>query len=458
MPGFFGMLSSTANSLEAQRYALDVVGQNIANVNTPGYTRRVVDLADIAPNDPQSAGGGVEALGMRSVRDRFLDRRLWQETPAAAQHKVTADTLGLTEIAIGAPGRGLDAKLGQFFDSVAALADAPASASVRQQVVTNAQTLVSEFHGTADRLGEVARDADQQIRGAVEDVNRIAKQIAELNGQIGNATPSALPHLVDEQRRLVGELSGLLEIQTIERQEGGLDVTFGRGRPLALSNVAYAIDIVSLSPSGYADLQSGGVSVTAEVSGGKIGGWTAVRDTNVPAYLTQLDTLAHSVAQQVNALHATGFDLNGAAGGNFFTPLGTSVGAARAIAVDATVAGDPARIAAAGVAAPGDNQVARSISRLRDTRVLAGGTATFSEAWGQLVYRVGADSAGAKASAANQDEIVRQVEAMRDNVSGVSIDEEAAMMLRFQRAYEANARFFSAVDQSLAVLLNLGRS
>lgn len=458
MPGFFGMLSSTANSLEAQRFGLDVVGQNIANVNTPGYTRRVVNLQDVAPPDQLSAGGGVEAQGFRSVRDRFLDRRLWQETPAALEQQVRADTLGLAEISLGPAGQGLDAKLGQFFDAVAELADQPASPSSRQQVVTTAQTLANEFRGTADRLGDVARDADQQIRGAVDEVNALVTQIAELNGQIGNANATSLPHLVDEQRRLVGELSGLLEIQTIERESGGLDVTFGRGRPLALADVAYPLEIVSVSPSGYADIRAQGVSVTSELSGGKIGGWTQVRDVSVPAYLTQLDSLAYTVTQQVNTIHATGFDLNGTAAGNFFTPLGTATGAARTIAVDAAIVSDPARIGAAGVASPGDNQVARSLARLRDTRVMTGGTATFQEAWGQLVYRVGADASAAKAGAANQDEIVRQVDAMRDNVSGVSIDEEAAMMLRFQRAYEANARFFSAVDQSLAVLLNLGRS
>jgi len=107
------------------------------------------------------------------------------------------------------------------------------------------------------------------------------------------------------------------------------------------------------------------------------------------------------------------------------------------------------------VAAAGDNAAARAMAQLRDARVLDGATATLMDGWSQLAYHVGSDVRTARDSQASQAEIVRQVEALRDQASGVSLDEEAAHMLKFQRAYEANAKYFTVIDQTLTVLLSL---
>jgi flagellar hook-associated protein 1 len=130
-----------------------------------------------------------------------------------------------------------------------------------------------------------------------------------------------------------------------------------------------------------------------------------------------------------------------------------SAGAAAAVRVDPAVAADHRRIAAAGIPQAGDNAIARALAGLRDLRVATGGTATVSEAWAQLVYRVGRDVRDAETEQASRSEIVNQVDGLRDQVSGISLDEEAALMLRYQRAYEANARFFRAVDDTLSVLM-----
>jgi flagellar hook-associated protein 1 FlgK len=123
--------------------------------------------------------------------------------------------------------------------------------------------------------------------------------------------------------------------------------------------------------------------------------------------------------------------------------------------MDPTLMANPSRLAAAGVAATGDNQVARKLADLRDAGIVNGDTP--SEAWAALVYDVGADVNRAESEQASRQEIINQIEQLRDSVSGVSIDEEAAMMLRYQRAYEANARFFSVIDQTIETLLSLKR-
>ena len=123
--------------------------------------------------------------------------------------------------------------------------------------------------------------------------------------------------------------------------------------------------------------------------------------------------------------------------------------------MNAAVAADPNLVVAAGVASAGDNQAARQIADLRDARVMFGSTATLHDAWGRLIYQAGTDTQVARQEQRSRGEIILQVEALRDSISGVSLDEEAANMIRFQRAYEANARFFTTVDESIETLINM---
>jgi len=166
----------------------------------------------------------------------------------------------------------------------------------------------------------------------------------------------------------------------------------------------------------------------------------------------QLDQLAYGIATSVNTAHRAGYDLNGSAGGDFFTPPALATGAASALTVSAAVRANGSLIAAAGVPAAGDNQNARAITNLQRT-ALAGGTTTPIETWGALVYRVGSDSQRATNEKGGHDDIVKQLQSLRDQISGVSLGEEAANLMRFQRAYEANARYFSAIQTSLDVLM-----
>ena len=181
----------------------------------------------------------------------------------------------------------------------------------------------------------------------------------------------------------------------------------------------------------------------------------ASRDAHIPAYLGRLDELAFGLAQAVNTAHQAGFDLNGAPGQAFFAPPAGIAGAAASLQLDAAIDGNPALVAASGSGAPGDNAAARTLADLRNARVI-GGTATFNESWAQLVYRVGTDTQTALAEQRSRHEVVSQVARLRDQVSGVSLDEESANMLKYQRAYEANARFFSTVDSVLDTLMQLG--
>ena len=458
MSGLFGTLTSAARSLDAQRFGLDVVGQNIANVNTVGYTRRTVDFAAIAPTSRLNAGGGVEVLGVRAIRDSLLDRRLWQELPNERMQTAIADSLSLVEVALGDAGASLDQRLTAFFDSFARLAEDPTSATARQEVLLQGQSIASGFGDMVARLNRAQRDADTGIRGAVDQVNALVTQISGLNASIASAGGSGadVQTLKDRQQEAVKTLSGLLNIDVLSRQDGGVDITFGLGRPLVIGDSEFALTATATGPLGLVNLtDANGVSVGGEIETGTLGGLLQVRDTTIPGYISRLDDLAYTLAGQVNTIHQAGFDLAGGAGLPFFTPLPGAAGAASALSVNATVAADPNLVVAAGVASAGDNQAARQIADLRDARVMFGNTATLHDAWGRLIYQAGTDTQVARQEQRSRGEIILQVEALRDSISGVSLDEEAANMIRFQRAYEANARFFTTVDQSIETLINM---
>ncbi len=454
MADLFRSLTTASRSLDAQRYGLDVVGQNMANVNTVGYARRVVDMQSAATTN-NGSGGGVDVVAVRALRDRLVEHRLMQAVPLQQREAAMADSLSVVETAFGTPGKSLDSDLQNLFSSFSRLADEPTSSIARHDVLMAADTLANTFHGISRQLDDAANDADQRIRDSVLDVNGLTEQLRELNKAFASA-PSAesVLRLKDQQTQLVRQLTDVLDVQVLDQSDGGVSISIGNGQPLLVGIFQTPLAVANTPPSGYAAITLEGATVTSAITSGRIGGMLAVRDTNTPAYKAQLDTLAYEVTQRINVLHGAGYDQTGVAGGAFFTALGSSSGAAAAISVSATVAADGRRIAAGASTAAGDNQVARNLAALQNNRVLNGGTSTLADAWSDVVYRVGRDAQVANQRSSSQTEVVRQIDALRDQVSGVSLDEEATSMLKFQRAYEANARFFTAIDQTLDVLMN----
>jgi flagellar hook-associated protein 1 FlgK len=457
MSDLFSSLSLASRALEAQRFGLDVAGQNIANVNTPGYTRRVVDLGAVPPESIRSAGGGVEVLGIRAQRDRLLERRLEREISGANREASLAEALGIVEGALGTSGRTIDQRLAEFFDSFARLADDPTSAVARREVLLQGQSLAAAFHDTSDRFIQARTDADRQIVSTVDTINSLTDRIATLNRSLGSTFDNGTRlHLQDEQAVLVRQLAELTDIGVLERADGGVDIDIAGGRALVVGNSAFALTTPA-AVSGEHAITIGGVDITSQITGGRVGGLLQARDVNLPGYEARLDEQAFALADAINTVHAAGYDLNGNTGQAFFAftvaPVGTA-GAARALTVDAAVVSHVSRIAAAQATLPGDNRVARALADVRDVRVLDGGTATLTEGWSQLVYRIGRDVQAARSEQSVRDEVVAQAETLRDQVSGVSLDEEAMQLMKFQRAYEASARFFRVIDQTLDILFS----
>ncbi len=446
-------LSSAARALEAQSYGLEVTGQNLANVNTPGYARRTAQFAEVPPPGPRDAGGGVTVMGISASRAGLIEARLWHEQPAASEQRAMVDSLSGVQTALGADGASIDKRLSDFFDAFSALAQDPTSQTARFQVAAMGQSLTQAFHGVASGLTTAQHDADTQLRADATQVNALASQLASINTQLSGAGEAAAETLKDQQSNVLASLSQLIDFSTVQHEDGSVDVSIGNGRGLVMGANAYSLVATSTGPQGFATLSIGSYDVSAEISGGSIGGQLRVRDTLIPGYANSLDQLAFNVASAINTAHQSGFDLNGAPAGAFFAPLAAAAGSAKAINVSAALVANTSLIAAAGTPAAGDNQAARAIANLRSTALAGGGTPL--DGWSSLVYQVGSDLQIAQQEQTSRDDVVTQLQNLRDQTSGVSMDEEAAALMKFQRAYEANARFFGAVNQSFDTLMNM---
>ena len=341
-------LHMATRAMDAQRSGIEVAGHNISNVNTPGYARRVLDLRPSAPLTAGSAGSGVDAIGVRALRDVFIERRLLQALPSEAREAAIADGLAVVEALLGAPGGSIDGALTQFFDAFAGLAADPTSPAARQDVISRAQSLANAFATLSTQLNAARQDADLSIRDGIDEVNRLAANIAELNQSIAQTSePSTKAFFRDRQQAEVDRLAELIDISTMARGDGGIDITFGNGRSLVIGANPHLLSAIPSPPNGLVAIQNDGATVTSEITSGRVGGALQVRDVLLPDYLTRLDTLAFEVVEEVNALHTAGFDLDGNAAGVFFTALGATAGAAGAMALDPTLAANGRLVAAA---------------------------------------------------------------------------------------------------------------
>lgn len=442
--------------MTAARLGLDVAGQNMANVNTEGYSRRQLQLAEEAPADPLSAGRGVTVVGVQALRDRFVDTRLRNEKQGSAYDDALLSGLTEVEAAIGTPGAGLDAQISAFFNAFSALSNDPTSAPARDNVVVQARQLTQSFHELSVRFETAQRNADTEIAASVGEINQLASQVADLNEQI-IAGGSDVETLRDRRDVAVSRLAEIAGVAVTTRADGAVDLAIGNGRPLVIGSSAFAVSAAPTGTNGFTAISTGGFDITSEIKGGQIGGLLHLRDTMVPAYQASLNQLAFDLSSQVNALHQAGFDASGNAGGAFFTPLGSATDAASLISVSAAVDANTQLVAASGSGAIGDNAIARAIAGLRDGRIINGGTSTPTDAWGLIAYRVGSDMSLAKSSSASHTDVVAQLQRLRDQTSGVSMDEEAANLMRFQRSYEANARYFTTIVDTLDVLMGMVR-
>jgi flagellar hook-associated protein 1 FlgK len=441
-------------SLGAQSRGIDVTGQNLANVNTNGYSRRTLLLAEAPPEGPNGGSGGVLVQGVQALRDSFVQSQLDTAAQSGSYEGALVNQLSTLSSALGLPGQSLDAAMASFFNSFSQLSADPTSLVNRTFVVAQGQALAQTFNTMAGNLTAAQQSADTSARGLVDQVNALVTQVATLNRQIGDANGTNAESLVDQRQVDITQLSSLIGAVAVPSSDGTIGLTVGNGHAIVIGTSAFQIG-VSSDAQGLATFTLQDVDVTNQLKGGQVGGMLQVRSTLVPAYQAQLDQLAYDVATQVNTLHQAGTGLTGATNQAFFTAPTGVAGAAEALTVDPTLAGDPNLVAASSTGTAGDNQTALAIAKLQSTGFVGANSATPSDAWSRIVYTVGQDTASATSAQTNQQQVITQLTQLRDAVSKVSTDDEAAQLIKFQQAYLANARYFTVINDTLANLMTM---
>jgi flagellar hook-associated protein 1 FlgK len=458
MPGGWLGLNTALSALRASQLALDTAAHNTANANTEGFSRQRVGLIESAPFSypafnrsgiPGQLGTGVSVATIERVRDAFLDLQLRSQFGLQGQWQTRSDELAKVEAAFPEPnGAGIGTALNAFWNAWHDLASDPTSPAARSALVGQAGTLTQQFSSAAGQVEGLIDGVDYQVIQQVAQVNTLAIQVAALNTQIQRVTVTGdHPNdLADQRDLLLDQLSRIVPVTTVPNADGTVTVLVG-GTDLVEHDKARTM---TTTP----DL--GGHAVPTWASGGSVALGTsqlaslvAVRDTTLAGYLGQLNLLAKGVADSVNALQ----NPTPPGGGNdFFT---YSVGSeAKTIAVNAVLVADPRLVVAGAPGSPGDGSLAGRIADLRNARTFAGGTQSASDFYASLIGTIGSDAQQANAMASNEGLVVVQLTTRRASVSGVSLDEEATDMIRFQRAYQAAARVITVVDETLDTIIN----
>lgn len=548
MSSIFGIFNIGRVALFANQRALSVTSQNIANVNTPGYTRQQAILLPTQPMNsaPGQLGTGVQVTEVRRVFDQFIQDQLTAQQSNLGRFGVEKGALGRIETVFNdSQGVGLRQSLSDFFAAFHDLANNPQGLPERVSLMERARTLAANFVQINDQLQQIRKDLNAEVEGVLGEVNTLAIQIADLNGQIAQTTISGqnANDLRDQRERLLQELAGKTNFASFENDLGEVSVLI-RGKILVESTASFTLrGVVNQDNDGFVDVGydpgTGTMTdVTSFIENGRLKGLIDLRDTILPGYINQLDQMAAAIVNEVNQQHRAGYGLDGSTGNDFFSPLaptvtrlsdntgsaiigatvsnpalltldsyqlsfsganytvqnlrtGSSVTAAYVDPTTVTFEGiqismsgapangdafevsahegmsgdialsaiDPNEIAAASTAAgvPGDNRNALLLAQLQEKEVTGLANGTFQDFYSQYVGEVGSRSRLAQRSLLAEKVIDENLIQQREEISGVSLDEETTNLIKFQRAYEASARLIAVADELLQTILAIKR-
>lgn len=447
-------------ALNASQLGMTIAGQNIANLNTPGYSRRRVQLAEASPLNLNglNIGNGVTVTGIQSFRDNFIQARIQTESGIAGRLTAQRDALAPVEVALqGSENGGLQNALSNFFGSFRDLEANPGSVPLRSLTAQRGVNLANAFQSTRARLADIRSGADAQLRSSVDEVNSLSERVATLNDQIrvAEGVGGDASTLRDQRNELVTRLSDLTGARSTENEDGTINLTIGEGRPLVAGDRAFPLSAQQTPPLGLSTITIEGEP--AIFNEGALAGLQNAIDLTT-AQIDDLDALAASVVDRVNTLHSSGTDLDNNAGTNFFNS--TAPVSAANISVTAAIVGNPRLIVASPLPQPGNaGTVAGEIANLlTDTNSTAGTrTGSFSSIFSSMISDAGAHISAADNDLQTQAAVLSQAIAQRDAVSGVSLDEEAVNLLQHQKAFEAAARFIKIADEMTQVILSLAQ-
>ncbi|CAH6818580.1 Flagellar hook-associated protein flgK [Vibrio chagasii] len=455
-----GMTNIGLSGALANRVALNTTAQNTANVNTPGYSRQIVTMeASLSGNAVNgiNLGSGVEVSDILRIADQSSINRLREATESAQFSQSYFNGLSNLENLLGADGLSLTQGMNGFFAAIDEASVTPESVAFRQQVLTNADALAQQFNSVSAQLSQQEAAQSERYGALVTHVNSQLESIASLNQKLQEDAllGKNVGGLQDAMDKHLNELSKSLDVQVIYTN-GGVELSTPNGQPLVIGGYAASLarDLSSGDPYST-DLNITFQSMTTPVDaslGGELGALEALKTNQYEPIKTLLADLAKGLADGVNSALNSGFDLNSVAGQNLFTY--TPGSEALSLAIDPSLtAQDLAFSSSATLAGNGD--VLKDLSMLSQTPLTNGSVVgeTPYSAYSGLLGDIGIFTRQAQSEATAAQVSMEDAQVARDSVSAVNSDEEAANMLLYLNAYEANMKIISTANQMFQTLL-----
>lgn len=435
------------SALHTNRRAMEVISENIANVNTEGYSRRRVEqavmgrLAPMQAEHPREIEAGVMVTGVTRLRDALLDNSYRANAASVSGAQVRADVAARTEEVLGPIDSGTQDALNKFWASWERLGSRPGDLAARQEVIAAGDRLAASMRTASQMLHNITRDVVDRGAEVVRRVNDFATQIATLNSQIADAEfRGAAPNdLLDQRDSALDKLSQLTSITVVEQPDKMVNIYIG-SYPLVDGTRTAEMALPATGGGPVWGINGFPVDLTGELA--------AVQEAvtlTLPTVQAKLDTIATQLMKAVNDQHHLGVDLANVVGGDFFS--GGSAADIR-IAPDLT----PQGIASGLTSAPSDNRNAMQMATLGRQAPVAG--KSVNDLMSELAAQLGASaSATAQMTTVFQSNLAG-IDDLRSSLTGVNLDEELSDMLRYQRSYEAAARVMNVADEMLDVLIN----
>jgi len=461
MPNLFSGINMAFRAIMSHQQAIETIQHNVANVNTPGYHRQEVVLQASAPTSNSyglehgmgaaQSGTGVEVDRIRRVTLEFFDTRYRFETSRQKRWDLESEILKQVEYTLAETSTdGLTKKLDQFWTGWQALSADPSNYSLRTNVRDLSVALTDAFNTRSVRLDMLRTDQDLTIRQRVDEINTIAEQLATLNGEISRVkSMNDQPNdYMDQRDLLLDRLAEIAGARAHYQDDGSVMVNIS-GYSIVTGNSFNAVETVT-NAEGLLDIRWTTDGSKFNPADGELTGLFEARDVFIPQQKAGLDLLATELMSRINTVHQAGFGTNGATNVAFFE--GTN---AATIKVSSAIQSDLANIAASSVnGAAGDGENARLLFNVYQEEIMNGGTTTFNAYYNGQVTNFGIQVQRAVANAKDRKIVADALANQRESVSGVSLDEEAANLVKAQRAYQAATRLMNAFDEMLDRIIN----
>ncbi len=480
MANLFSALELGKNSLLSIQQVFQIIGQNMANVNTNGYSRQVPILEAVAPEITglKSAGRGVAVTQIFAYRSLLIDNQLTDSKRALGKFQAYEEYLSPVEAVFDESNQqGISDALSNFFKSWSDLANNPTNIPTRNALLNSAQGLSTKIGNAYLRLTDQQQAINLKIRDLVDRINSIGEEIAGLNQKIAQAENVGQPahELIDRRTELIKELAEIAGATVYYDQKNfSATVEIGNQTFVSFATVNRVSVLENSSNFNYFDiyLEPNPNPINPQIKKGQLSALLDVRDNLIPEYKKQLDNLSYGLIESVNNLHNLGYGLDGTTTGiDFFvdfTPStpGNYQGAALALEINPALIASPELIASADAPnSVGNNDIALQIANLvnsfntldANNNGLFDYDGTFHDYLHGLFARVGNDKRNATYELQSTRSVLNYLQSRRDSISGVSLDEEATSLMQFEKSYQAIAQFIGVVNSLTDVLIRIGR-